>query len=113
MQSGSRGGEGAGKSLARSSGKALASSAAPCTVGSVQVVTAGHLWHGWGKKERRVGGGPVFRYHHPGYSPGKTLLSLSSEQCDLLPESLCSAGPATSLHTQPGLQQCNFHGKNA
>lgn len=56
MQSSSRGGEGAGKSLARSSGKALASSTAPCTVGSVQVIAADHLWHGWGKKERRGGG---------------------------------------------------------
>lgn len=64
--------------------------------------------------EKEGGGrGPVLRDHCPTYSPEKTLLSLSSEQRDLLPNSLCSPGLAMSLHKQPGLQQCNFHASNA
>lgn len=53
----------------------------------------------------------MLRDHRLGYSLGRTLLSLHSEQWDLLPSSLCSAGPAMSPHRQPGLQQRNFHAR--
>lgn len=104
MQSSSRAGDGAGKGLARSSGEAQAS--LQPQVWRVRCRSA---------KERRGGkkgrGGPVLRDHHLRYSLGKTLLSLHSEQWDLLPSSLCSAGPAMSPHRQPGLQQRNFHAR--